>query len=80
VVDCSRKGLGLLITKKDFDLLSGLKVGDTITNMVFFAKWTMITVNGTVKHLTKLDQGRYSGCYSLGIESQEIIESCKPHE
>jgi len=35
-----------------------------------------INVNGTVKHRTKIDLGKYKGSYILGIESPEIIDSC----
>jgi len=78
VLDCSKYGLGLLITQKDFDLLELLHKGDRIEDIAFFATWAMIKVNGTVRHITKLEDGEYKGCYLLGIESPYIIESCRP--
>ena len=80
VLDCSKYGLGLLITEKDFDLLGLLNIGDKIENIAFFASWAMIKVNGTVCHFTKLKEGDHKGCYLLGIDSPDIIESCKPPE
>jgi hypothetical protein len=78
VFDYSKHGLGLLITQKNFDLLKMLRKGDKIEDISFFASWTMIKVSGTVKHITKIEDGKYKGCYILGIDSPDIIESCKP--
>jgi hypothetical protein len=78
VLDYSEHGLGLLITQKDFDLLELLHKGDKIEDISFFASWTMIKVSGTVKHITKIEDGKHKGCYILGIGSPDIIESCKP--
>ena len=77
VFDCSRHGLGLIITQKDFELLDLLHKGDKLKDMAFFASWAMIKVNGAVRHITKLEDGEYKGCYLLGIESPDIIQSCK---
>jgi len=78
VFDYSKHGLGLLITQKDFDLLRLLRKGDKIEDISFFASWTMIKVSGIIRHITKIEDGKYKGCYILGIESPDIIESCKP--
>ena len=79
VMDCSRHGLGLIISKKDRDLLSLLNVGDRIEDISFYATWSMIKVSGTVKHITLLEEeGQYRGCHLLGIESPEIIENFRP--
>ena len=78
VLDCSKHGLGIIIPPKYFDLLQKINVGDKLTDISFFATWTMINVNGTVRHKTKINEGKYQGSYILGIESPEIIDSCKP--
>jgi hypothetical protein len=78
VYDYSKHGLGLLITQKNVNLLKLMHKGDRIEDITFFASWTMIKVSGTVRHITKIDEGKYKGCYILGIESPDIIESCKP--
>ena len=80
VVDCCRNGIGLLITKKDLDILQKVKRGDKIHDMSFFASWTMITVDGTVCHQTKIEKGKFKGCCLMGIKSDDFIESCKPEK
>jgi hypothetical protein len=80
VFDYSRYGLGLLITQKNVNLLKLLHKGDRIEDITFFASWTMIKVSGTVRHVTKIGEGKYKDCYILGIESPDIIESCKPNK
>lgn len=75
VIDSSRHGLGMLLTGKNLDLLERLQPGDLIENMVFFSREAMIRVNGTVRHKTRVDAGRYKGCYVVGIESPDIIEN-----
>ena len=78
VLDYSKHGLGLIITQKDFDLLKLLHKGDKIEDITFFASWTMIRVSGIVRHITKFENGKYKGCFILGIESSDILEHCKP--
>lgn len=77
VMDCSMHGLGMLITRKDFDLLRLVKPGDRLRDMVLYSENAMIKVDGVIRHLTKMSSGKYKGCYVLGIESPEVIESCK---
>lgn len=78
VCDCSRYGLGLLVRKKDFGMLKHLHPGDRVEGMTFYALSAKITVDGIVRHKTQIRQGRYKGCYVLGIESQAIVENCGP--
>jgi hypothetical protein len=78
IVDCSRHGLGLLVTDKDIELLRMLKPGDKIKGIIFYATWTMIQVDAVVKHRSKIESGEHKGQYVIGIESSEIIENCKP--
>ena len=78
VLDCSMHGIKLLVTQKDFELLEVLNNGDRLNDITFFATWAMIKVDGTVRHKTEIEEGEHKGCYILGIESDEIIESCKP--
>jgi hypothetical protein len=77
VMDCSMHGLGVLITKKDFDLVRLLKTGDRIRDIVLYSENAMIKVDGVVRHLTKMSSGKYKDSYVMGIESPEVIESCK---
>ena len=78
VMDWSRNGLGVVVTPKDFDLLYQVKVGDMLQNMAFFAEWAMVKVDGTVRHKSVINEGKYKGCFMVGIESPEILESCRP--
>jgi len=80
VLNCSRHGLGLVVTRKDLDLLRILKKGDRLNNIALLSSWAMLTVNGTVSHVTKIEEGKHKGCYLLGIDSLHIIESCKPNK
>ena len=76
VIDCSRYGLGTLVTQKDFELLKILREGDVINSMKFFSASAMIKVDGTVRHTTKIAKGKYQGNFILGIHSEDIIETC----
>ena len=78
IVNLSSYGLGMIVTFKYFNLLDNLKVGDTLAHITFYATWTIISVNGKVGHRTRIPKGKYQGCYVFGIESDEIIENCKP--
>jgi hypothetical protein len=77
VMDCSMHGLGILIPKKDFDLVRLIKPGDRIKDIVLYSENAMIRVDGVVRHLTKMSTGKYKDSYVMGIESPEVIESCK---
>jgi hypothetical protein len=77
VMDCSMHGLGILITKKDFELVRLVKPGDRIRDIVLYSESAMIKVDGVVRHLTKMSAGKYRNSYVMGIESPEVIESCK---
>lgn len=78
VVDCSDHGLGLLVTRKDRELKGQLNKGDLLKDITFFAASAMITVDGTVRHMTEVKRDTNKGCLMLGIESPEILQNCKP--
>jgi hypothetical protein len=77
VMDCSMHGLGILVTRKDFDLVRLVKPGDRIRDIVFYSENAMIKVDGVVRHLTKMSAGKYKNSSVMGIESPEVIENCK---
>jgi hypothetical protein len=77
VMDCSQHGLGILITKKDFDLVRLVKPGDRIRDIMVYSENAMIKVDGVVRHITKMSTGKYKDSYMMGIESPEVIENCK---
>jgi hypothetical protein len=75
VHDYSKRGLGLIITQKDFDLMKNLRTGDKIEEISFYAPEAIIkSVDGYVRHITKMKDGENEGCYILGIESTDIVE------
>lgn len=78
VVNYSNHGIGLLVSEKDFGILKFLKKGDRIKNITFYASWALITVDTTVRHLTKVEEGPYGGMYVIGVETRELISSAQP--
>jgi len=79
VLNCSKHGLALLVTQKDLDLLRTVHKGDRLDDITLLASWAMITVSGTVSHVTKIEEGKHKGYYLLGVDSRDIIEGCKPN-
>jgi len=74
VQDCSRHGFGVLIGKKDFDLLPLVKPGDRIEGITFYSETSIIKVDGIVRHITQIKTGEHQGSYILGLESPHIID------
>ena len=74
VLDRSKRGFGLLVTKKDFDLLRTLNQGVNLKNIKFYSESILITVDGIVRHKTRIKDGKYKGCYLLGIEFVKVTE------
>ena len=78
VINYSGHGIGLLVSEKDFDLLKLLKKGDKINNMTFYASWALITIDTSVRHITKVEEGPHGGMYVIGVEARELITSAQP--
>ena len=74
VFDHSKRGFGLLVRQKDFDLLKVLQRGDKLENMTFYSESLMMRIDATVRHKTKIEEGKYQGCYILGIELPERVK------
>ena len=79
IIDRSPDGLGMLITKKDFDLLGILKEGDKLQGLELYASTAMIKVNGTVRHKTQIKDSKYKGYYTLGIKLDETLDKLDSH-
>lgn len=79
IIDRSPDGLGMLITKKDFDLLDMVKEGDRVQGLELYASTAMIKVNGTVRHKTQIKDSKYKGYYTLGIKLDETLEKLDSH-
>jgi len=79
VIDYSNHGIGILVSEKDFDLLSFLKKGDAIKNVTFSASWALNTVDDViVKHISKIENGPHAGSYVVGVETRELIIDTQP--
>ena len=79
VLDCSKHGLRLLVTDVDYDLLKMLKRGDVIKNITLYGESTLIRVDATIRHISKIGNGPYQGQHSIGVESSDLIKSCVPN-
>jgi hypothetical protein len=74
VVDYSANGVGLLVNEKDSEVLEKIEVGAKLKNLVLYAKWTTVMVEGTVAHKTKVKGGN---AYIVGVRLDEMLESMK---
>jgi len=74
VFDVSENGVGILVGKELFNWLELIGIGDRLKGMELSAPWTIVRVDGTVRHKSKMRRGKYSGCHLLGIELDEKLE------
>lgn len=74
VFDRSKRGFGLLVRKKDFGLLKILNRGDALENMTFYSESLMVRMDAVVKHKTRIEGGKYQGCYIVGIELRKSLK------
>ena len=74
IFDVSEKGVGLLVSEEQSHLLERTGIGDKLKEVELYATWTMIRVDGTVRHKSKVLEGEYSGYHILGIELDEKLE------
>lgn len=77
VLNSSESGIGLLVERPNSALLKRIKPGTVLSDVTFYAEWTLIRVDAVVRHITPIQQGKHKGSHLLGVESQEIIESSK---
>ena len=74
VFDRSKRGFGLLVRKEDFALLKILNQGDKLQNMTFYSESLMLKMDAVVRHMTKIEEGKYQGCYIVGIELRKSLK------
>ncbi len=74
IINWSGHGLALLVTEKDFDLIERLRPIHKIPEITLFAASAMMTVDGTLRHINKIEGGKYRGDYLLGLELNTSIE------
>jgi hypothetical protein len=73
VFDVSEKGVGLLVGQELSGLLERIEIGDRL-ELELYAPWTMVKVDGTVRHMSRMREGEYSSYHLLGIELAEKLE------
>jgi c-di-GMP-binding flagellar brake protein YcgR len=74
VFDVSENGVGILVGGEMQDLLEGIELGDRVEQVELYATWTMVKVAGTVRHKSKISEGKYRGYCLLGIQLDEKLE------
>ena len=74
VFDVSENGVGILVGKELFDWLERIGIGDRLKEVELYAPWTIVRVDGTVRHKSKMHEGKYTGYHLLGIELDEKLE------
>jgi hypothetical protein len=74
VFDVSESGVGILVGKELFNWLERIGIGDRLKEVELYAPWTIVRVDGTVRHKSKMHEGEYSGYHLLGIELDEKLE------
>lgn len=72
LMDSSREGLAILVTPDDFDLLDILDEGDELKDLSFFGVGAQIKSNGVVRHISGITEGKFKGCYILGVEAHDV--------
>jgi len=72
-INLGSHGIGLIVGKKNLDLLDKIDVGDIIKDLKFFLTVATLTIDGAVIHKTPINQGRLKGSYILGIKSDFIM-------
>jgi len=74
VFDVSESGVGILVDKELFNWLDRIGIGDRLQGVELSAPWTIVRVDGTVRHKSKIGRGKYSGYLLLGIELDGKLE------
>ena len=76
VFDVSERGVGILVGEEMQDLLQALDAGYRLDEFELMAAWMTIKVSGTVKHKSKITEGKYTGQYLVGIQLDDRLEHC----
>jgi hypothetical protein len=76
IFDISERGVGVLVGEDMQDLLQAIDIGYRIEEFELLAAWMTIKVSGTVKHKSKITEGKYTGYYLVGIHLDDRLEHC----
>jgi hypothetical protein len=74
VFDVSEDGVGILVGKELLNWLDRIGIGDRLKGVELSAPWTIVRVDGTVRHKSKMRTGKYGSYHLLGIELDEKLE------
>ncbi len=72
VYDSSKRGIGLFINEKNKDFLNIIEVEDKIEKIVFYAENALLKTTGVIRHKTEIKEGKYKGCFIVGIETFDL--------
>jgi hypothetical protein len=73
VFDVSERGVGILVGQESYRLQKRIRIGDKL-KLELYAPWAMVRVDGTVRHNSRMPEGKYSSYHLLGIELAEKLE------
>ena len=74
VFDISERGVGIIVGEEMQELLQGMDVGYRVEELELLAAWMTIKVSGTVRHKSKINEGKYTGHYLVGIQLDDKLE------
>jgi hypothetical protein len=74
VFDISENGVGVLLGEDMQRLLRDVDFGCRLEEVELLAPWTTVKLAGTVRHKSRIHEGRYGGCCVLGIQLDENLE------
>jgi hypothetical protein len=74
VFDVSENGVGILVGNDLFNWLERIGIGDRLKGIELSAQWTIVRVDGTVRHKSKLRDSKYAAYHLLGVELDEKLE------
>lgn len=76
VFDISENGVGVLLGEDMQGLLREVDFGCRLEEVELQAPWTTVKLAGTVRHKSRVHEGKYGGCCVLGIQLDENLERC----
>jgi hypothetical protein len=74
VFDVSEDGVGILVGQELFNWLDRIGIGDRLKGVELSAPWTIVRVDGTVRHKSRMRRGKYGSYHLLGIELDEKLQ------
>lgn len=74
VFDISERGVGILVGEDVPELLEVLNMGYRVEELELMAAWMTIKVSGTVRHKSRITEGKCSGRHLVGIQLDEKLE------